>query len=732
MADRTEFHFFAPCPRGLEKLLADELRTLRAAGVRQQRSGVLFRGPVATGLRVVLWSRIASRVLLRLAECDASTADALYDCVRELVWEDHVRANGTLAVDAVGTNTALRNTQFTAVRVKDAIADRFRERFGRRPSVDVQAPDIRVNVAVREAKATVSLDLGGEALHRRGVRPERGVAAPLKENLGAALLLLAEWPRIAEGGGAFLDPCVGSGTLALEAALIAGDIAPGLLGGRPGVSRWSGLDESVWRGLLEEAEARREAGLLQLPTIVGTDRDPAAVEAARSMMRRAGLERRVRIERRAVEDAERPQGDDVAAGGLLACNPPYGERLGEREELAALYATMARVLAERFDGWTLATVSPDERLPVALGLPQRTHVETMNGRIPVAMRVFDVTAGAARPRAVGAAAVDTEAFGNRLRKRAKHLGKWARREGVTCYRVYDADLPDFNVAIDLYGGAGPDAGRRWLHVAEYAAPSDIEADVAAARLSAAVPVAAEVLGIAADDVFVKRRERQRGAAQYERVSERAAIGVVAEDGLLFEVNLSDYLDTGLFLDHRITRHMLREMAEGARFLNLFAYTGTASVYAAAGGAASTTTVDLSATYLAWAERNMVRNGFGGPEHELVRADVMQWVRNAQAEGERFDLIFCDPPTFSTSKRMQETLDIQRDHVRLLRDVGGLLAEGGTLVFSTNRKGFRLDVDGVAAAGLVARDITARTIPPDFERHAGIHHAFEVRRAGGVT
>lgn len=720
MTDR--FGFFAPCPKGIEPLLADELRRLGLRGVRPQRSGVLFSGRVADGLRALYWSRLATRVLLALGEVDATSAEALYEGARAIPWEGHVRAGGTIAVDAGGTNEALRNTQFTAVRVKDAIADRFREGFGLRPSVDVRSPDLRVNVAVRIAKATISIDLAGEPLHRRGYR-EAGVqvAAPLKETLAAAAVELAGWREIAASGGGFVDPLCGSGTLAIEAALAAADIAPGLIRRDHAVKRWLGFDAEAWRRIEDDAVRRRDAGLARLPAISASDVDPAAVEIARRCARRAGLEDRIRLD---VAEAGAPAAAGMpvpdAVPGLVATNPPWGERLSERSELPALYSRLAHRLRNDFKGWRLAVVSPDPGLAAGLGMSAEKRVEIGSGKGAITVTLFEV---AERVRVRGA-----EEFANRLSKMARHHGKWARRAGVTCYRVYDADLPDFALAIDLYQGAGASEGARWAHVAEYAPPSEIDPTLASARLEAAVDACAEVFEIESDSLFVKRRERQRGAAQYERRERRGATGTVSENGLLFEVNLSDYLDTGLFLDHRDTRAWLREQASGKRFLNLFAYTGTASVYAAAGGAIETVSVDLSQTYLAWAERNMTLNGLSTTANTRVQADVLEWLARTAEGGQRFDLVFCDPPTFSSSKSMSQTFDVQRDHVPLVLAVSEVLAERGTLVFSCNRRRFELDSEALASAGLLSRDITARTIPKDFERTPAVHRCWTIERS----
>ncbi len=310
-------------------------------------------------------------------------------------------------------------------------------------------------------------------------------------------------------------------------------------------------------------------------------------------------------------------------------------------------------------------------------------------------------------------------FANRLRKNLRHLGKWARREGITCYRLYDADLPEYALAVDLYEG--------WAHVQEYAAPATIDPAKAAARLRDALAAIPEALGLPADRVVLKVRRRQKGPAQYERQAEAGEFREIHEGGLRFLVNLTDYLDTGLFLDHRPTRALIREMIAGGRFLNLFAYTGTASVYAAAGGAASTTTVDMSSVYLDWARRNMALNGFAeGRTHRFVRADCLAWL--ATPRPERYHVIFVDPPTFSNSKRMGEnTFDVQRDHTALIRAAAALLARGGILLFSNNFRHFKMS--RARLSGMIVEDVSHATIAPDFQRNPRIHTCWKITLAG---
>ena len=320
-------------------------------------------------------------------------------------------------------------------------------------------------------------------------------------------------------------------------------------------------------------------------------------------------------------------------------------------------------------------------------------------------------------------------FAARLKKVAKDRRKWAHKNDISCYRVYDVDLPDFALAIDRYDGVWKSEGETYLCIAEYQAPKSIDVQKARTRLEDAVSVASTLFSVPREHVFLKTRRHERGGGQYADQQKDACIMYTQETGNIFEVDLGSYLDTGIFLDHRSTREMVGKMADGKRFLNLFAYTGTATVHAAVGGAKSTLTVDLSQTYLAWAKRNMALNGCDGPEHEYVRADVLQWIVQANHAGLQFDLIFVDPPTFSNSKAMgKNTWSVQRDHVMLLKHVSRLLAPGGEAVFSCNLRNFKPDYEALSSDDIVLEDITAQTIPYDFSRNPKIHYCYKIRKA----
>jgi 23S rRNA (guanine2445-N2)-methyltransferase / 23S rRNA (guanine2069-N7)-methyltransferase len=731
---------FATSPHRLEPVLAAELSALGVQQVEAVRAGVRFRGTLEDAYRACLWSRSASRVLLPLASFPVRHADELYQGVTALPWLDHLGPDSTLAVDCVGAELppGITNSHFAALKVKDAVVDSLRRVAGRRPSVDRERPDLRLNVLLKEGQASLRIDLSGESLHRRHYRTDGG-RAPLKENLAAALLLLATWPDRARAGGAFLDPMCGSGTLPIEAGLIAADMAPGLLRDYFGFLGWRGHDPDAWRRARQEAEDRASARPSRLPPIVGHDADPRAVTLALGNVERARLRGVVHVERRALASCAPPRD---ASAGLLLVNPPYGHRIGELEALLPLYTSLGDLLKQRFVGWDAFVLTGNDELSRYLGLrAARRHV-VFNGTIECRLLHYPIVQGSPErrprppaehsagelappepdgqggdreeeeaPRAPERAAA-AEMFANRLRKNLRHIGRWARRERIECYRLYDADLPEYAVAIDRY--------ERWVHVQEYAPPRTVDAAAARRRLRQILSVVPGVLGVSPADVFLKVRRRQRGPAQYGKLQTTGTLCEVHEAGCRFLVNLSDYLDTGLFLDHRLTRALIGELAPRRRFLNLFGYTGTATVYAARGGASSTTTVDLSSTYLEWARRNLELNGVSGRQHETVRADCLEWVKTAR---DRYGLIFLDPPTFSNSKSMDGTFDVQRDHAWLLRATAKLLASDGILIFSTNAQRFKLDGDSLG--GLRIEEISAATLPRDFARNPKIHRTWRI-------
>ncbi|MDT8385421.1 MAG: bifunctional 23S rRNA (guanine(2069)-N(7))-methyltransferase RlmK/23S rRNA (guanine(2445)-N(2))-methyltransferase RlmL [Gammaproteobacteria bacterium] len=733
----SQHRLFATAPKGMEGLLADELRLLGAANVGETRAGVGFQGDLATAYRVCLWSRIANRVLLPVAQFPAADPDQLYQGVLAIDWQQHLAVDGSLAVDFSSVRSEITHTQFGAQKVKDAIVDQFRHETGERPSVDKDCPDLRVNVFLFRDQATVNIDLSGDSLHRRGYRLGAG-GAPLKENLAAGILLRAGWPTIAQAGGGLVDPMCGSGTLVIEAALMAADSAPGLQRPYWGFTGWRGHDAELWAALLADARKRRvsglaKMGLAKIPAIRGYDVSAQAIELAQDNAAHAGLEAYIEFSQRAIKDcAAAPPGP----AGLVVVNPPYGERLGEQEELKPLYKDLGDCLKAHYVGWRASVITSDPELGKCIGIRAR-HINTLyNGALECKLLRFELDEKwFMKQRGELTEEPGAQMFANRLQKNLKQLERWARQENISCFRAYDADMPEYAFAVDVYdtvaSAQSTQPAGRWVVVQEYAAPASVEPRKVRFRREQVMAVLPEVFAVPAAQVVLKTRERQRGSSQYEKQDITREFHEVREGPCRLWVNFHDYLDTGLFLDHRRTRQLLGEWAVGRSFLNLFGYTGVATVHAALGpdgkgGALSTTTVDMSRTYLDIARRNLTLNGIRGEAHELVQEDCLLWIDKALLRGLRFDLIFLDPPTFSNSKRMEDSFDIQRDHVELVQKTAALLAPGGLLVFSNNFRRFRLDEAGLT--GLAVEDISALTLPRDFARNPKIHQCWKIRRA----
>jgi 23S rRNA (guanine2445-N2)-methyltransferase / 23S rRNA (guanine2069-N7)-methyltransferase len=706
------------------------LIALGAAGARERSTGVTFSGDLTVAYRACLWSRVANRVFLELARFEVADAEGFYRAVREIDWTEHLGPDATLACDFSGHHPAITHTHFGALKLKDAIVDSVRDARAWRPSVELDRPSVRVHAHAHGNSIALSLDLSGESLHRRGYRGAAG-EAPLKENVAAGVLMRSGWPDAAAQGAEFLDPMCGSGTFVIEAALMACDRAPGLDREYFGFLGWAGHDADAWEGLCAEARARARTGAEAAVSrglegaIRGQDRDPVAVRNARGNAERAGVQGLARFEVRPLSEAAPLN----AAGGFFCTNPPYGVRLEDRETARAIHRELGAVLRERFQGWNAAVLTGAPEMGLELGIrAHRTHT-VWNGAIECRLLRMKVESGSARePGRLGKGDTNlrespgAQMFANRLAKNLKKQQSWAERAGVSCYRLYDADMPEYAFAIDIYQTIDEAAGALdWLYVQEYAAPAEIELEAVRKRRGEALSTLSDVTGVAPERVCVRTRRKNKRGEQYTKVQDRADFHVVMEDGLKFEVNFDDYLDTGLFLDHRTTRARLRAAASGKRFLNLFAYTCTASVYAAAGGAASTTSVDMSNTYLNWAQRNFELNGLSPESNGLVQADCRVWLQEAR---ERYDLIFVDPPTFSNSKRMEGVFDVERDHPEFIDGCVRLLAPGGLIVFSTNSQRFKLDES--LSQRYEVRDISAKTLPKDFERNPRIHRCFEIR------
>ena len=372
------FRFFATVPKAMEDILAEELRDLGARNLRQTIAGVSFDGSMETAYRACLWSRVASRVLLILDSFDVRSQDDLYKGVKRTDWGKHLHPDGSLAVTFnVKSSDVINNSHFGALKVKDAIVDQLRSRFGRRPDIERERPDIRVNVYLNGEKARLSLDLSGESLHRRGYR-DINIKAPMKENLAAAILIRSGWPGLAKTGGSLLDPMCGSGTLLLEGAMIALNQAPGLMRDYFGFTGWKKHDPALWGKLVREAENVKNMTETGQNIIIGFDQDPKALKAAQTHVKNAGLHHLINLEQRDIEKAKPPES---GMPGLVISNPPYGERLGTEQETAKLYFKFGEVLKAHFRHWRAAIIISNPELGFRLGIRSKKPATFYNGAI---------------------------------------------------------------------------------------------------------------------------------------------------------------------------------------------------------------------------------------------------------------------------------------------------------------------------------------------------------------
>ncbi|HDR1056547.1 TPA: bifunctional 23S rRNA (guanine(2069)-N(7))-methyltransferase RlmK/23S rRNA (guanine(2445)-N(2))-methyltransferase RlmL [Pasteurella multocida] len=710
---------FATTARGFEELLKVELTDLGAMDCQITQGGVHFHADEETQYRVLLWTRLASRILLPIVTCKVYSDLDLYSAVVGQNWLDYFDEKVHFMVDFNGTNREIRHTQFGAMRVKDGIVDYF-ERVGKpRPNVDKSQPDIRIHAYLNREELVISLDLSGEALHMRGYREDTG-KAPLRETLAAAIVLRSGWQL----GTPLVDPMCGSGTLLIEAAQMQANIAPQLHRLHWGFDFWKGHNQQAWDKVKGEAIelAEQTFNQNQKANFYGCDLDHRVLQKAKRNAQNAGVAHLIQWQQGDVAVLKNPF---VEAKGTVICNPPYGERLGTTPALIALYSVFGQRLKQQFADWNVSIFSGEPALLDCLRLRSHRQFKAKNGPLDCVQKNYHISPRTTASeentqnlpeidRTLTSAQVAVD-FANRLQKNSKKIEKWAKQQGINAYRLYDADLPEYNLAVDRYDDH--------IVVQEYAAPKNIDENKARQRLLDAVTATLQVTGVETNKLILKVRQKQKGTNQYEKLANKGDYFYVNEYGAKLWVNLTDYLDTGLFLDHRLTRKMLGEMAKGKDVLNLFAYTGSATVHMALGGAKSTTTVDMSNTYLNWAEQNLLLNELEGKQHKLIQADCLQWLARCDRQ---FDLIFVDPPTFSNSKRMEDSWDVQRDHIKLMTQLKRILRPNGTIVFSNNKRGFKMDLEGLSALGLSAVDITAKTLPLDFERNKQIHNCWVVR------
>ncbi|WP_201628892.1 bifunctional 23S rRNA (guanine(2069)-N(7))-methyltransferase RlmK/23S rRNA (guanine(2445)-N(2))-methyltransferase RlmL [Psychrobacter maritimus] len=739
------------CADGLEAPLQTELTSFGIASEIKSTGRLAVTGTLRDLYTICLWSRVASRVLMLIKRKNINTeydvAEQLYGLAKSVDWTEQFKLEQTFAIRLSVDKRVAVSQQFAMLRIKDAIADTFNEVYDSRPNVDSKNPDFSVFATVNDKQAELYLDLSGTSLHRRGYRVAM-TEAPLKENLAAALLYSAGWHKRNEEGNAplynaLIDPMCGSGTFIIEALLMHCDYAVGIdkAANQFGFYQWQHHDDALWQQMIDDAQTRFRDALAitneqpdTLPLILGFDADSGAILATEKNLIAAGLQDLLPLldlETRALDKLSsvlKPLVDDGRLSNpLVITNPPYGERLGDEEMIKPLYHALGLILQDSFAGIDIdpmvgilaANVEQVDILPIKEPKTLRCH----NGAITVYFRYGTLIAGqtgnlVSRFEKREIEVEEGQDFINRLQKNLAKLKKLAKKDTVSNLRVYNADLPDFKVAVDLYGD--------YVHVQEYAPPKTIPPETAKKRFNLALMGIREVFGINREQIFIKTRARQSGNDQYSKqgnTEKRGKFYVAREDGAYFYVNFTDYLDTGLFIDHRNMRARIKDNSRNKSVLNLFAYTCTASVHAALAGAKKVTSVDLSQNYLDWGKQNFVLNGLdvSRNKYQFVAADIFEWIKD---NTEQFDIIFIDPPTFSNSKKFQGTFDVQRDHSALINRAMNRLTSDGVLYFSNNFTRFELDEQLTERYDIV--DITQKTIGFDFDVKKPIHQSFEIR------
>ncbi len=722
---KDTLELFVRCAAGFEDVLADELRTLRLGRVRPQVGGVSATGRLVDAYRACLWSRVATRVQFVVGRVSATGAEELYQGVYALAWEDQVRQGSTIAVDAHGTNDQLKNTAFTALKVKDAVCDRLREARGTRPDVNAKDPDLSINVAIHPKKATIYINLSGASLHRRGYRQD-GVqsAAPLKETLAAGMVLAAGWRDMAHAGAVFVDPMCGSGTLAIEAAMIAADVAPGLLRTRWGFQGWTGHDEDLWQQVLARAYERMSEARPTVEILAG-DIDETALAIAKQNAQRAGVADMIRFQRADAAQLERRLRGVRRKGGsvgLLAMNPPYDQRLKTEGGLPQVRAAISAATDAVPSGWKVALISPDAGIDTCLGRIPLQVIDCYNGPIEVSIRIFEideksqssieVVSLVGKQHTVRVAEKGSDQFAARLRKASKERLRWAKRESITCVRLYDADLPDFALSVDLFEGRSGAGEVRLVLVEEYPRPASVDGARAERRLADACAIASAVLEIEPTDVLVHRWTK--GAKRPGKSGTDKRIIKVKESGLTYSIDIEARPDTGLPLAQRGLRAYVREHARGKRVLVLGGLGSACALAAIRGGARSVDCVEPFKDRIEFIKASLKANGLTTKGVRLIEKDLLSWLDEANHNS--YDLVVLVPPSWIGAKSQNaESFELARDAREVIERSLRMVSAGKELVFFCRERGVKIDPKSLTNLAREVNDISAQVTDRDFER-----------------
>jgi 23S rRNA (guanine2445-N2)-methyltransferase / 23S rRNA (guanine2069-N7)-methyltransferase len=712
MDNKQTMRFIATCAGGLESLVKEEITGWGGTEVETGIGAVEWSGAVESGYRACLWSRFSSRILLVVDRFEIASTDDLYERARLVPWEDHLAVDGRFAVDcALSAEAPIRHSKFAALRIKDAVVDRFRDRNGVRPDVQLRRPDVRFAVHIRGTRATLAIDLSGESLHRRGYRVTGGIA-PLKESLAAAIIAMSGW----SGDGRLIDPLCGSGTLLIEAALLFADSAPGLDRAYFGLTKWLGHQEGLWQRLIDEAVEREQAGQGRLwPPLIGYDADEKMIVAARENIARAGMEGKIVVER---QDLSQLQAEGSA--GWLVCNPPYGERLSEKDQLRHLYRFLGNRFREAFGGWRLALFTAVPEYADLLQIPWHDTRRLYNGPLPCGLFLGRIS-GVENVFRWQVATVDDLVIGRDLADRLrKNMGKrlsWANEQKLECFRVYDRDLPDYNVIIELY--------RKWIYVREFSSGGAIDSEKAEQRWTTIVATVRALFSVGRDRLFLHRpgRKTKQGALPDKSKKKPAKRFEVSEVGAYHLLDFAAASGPGLPLDQRLVRLRVRSVARGLSFINILDQTGAATVHAVLGGASRTTTVVADSEHRERVSEIFALNGIYPHQHRIVVDDMFAWL---ERDTSVYDLAYVNIRSVITpdaGKRGDVRGQKEQPSV-LIHQAMRRVKPGGCLFFTVSFRSVVLD--SAVQQTFHCRALDKEMVPRDCERSAGMHHYWEIR------
>lgn len=681
-------YLYASTNLGCEKLLENELIFLGAKNLNITKGGIYYEAEDLLVYKSLIWSRIASRIFICIKKFIIKNNNDLYINTYQINWDKILYLNKTFLVKFKGSNNIIQNSLFGALIIKDAIFDQFYKKYSINPNVNLITPDIRIQAILNNDTINIMLDLSGQSLHQRGYKEISNIS-PIKNNLSTAIILSSNWTK----NTPLIDPMCGSGIFLIEAAMIYADRAPGLKRIKWGFQSWKKYNKFLWNIVLNEANKKFENQIKKCKKnlFIGYDCNSKVIEKAKENAFNANVLNIIQFSTSNLNNFNNPYKKEI---GTVLTNLQYKEKQNTENTLVALYVHMGYILKKHFKNWRLSIFTASEFLSNFLQMKPYDKIFFKNDPLNCVLKNYKIFSEKLNQK--------NEEYENRLKKNIQKLKKWNDFKKIECFRIYDRDIPNYNIVIDIY--------KEWLVIQEYQAPKIINIHSAYKRLCHAIYFTKKILSIPIDNIVFKTRKKQTNKLQYQKFFNSNKFFIIQEYSAKLLVNLIDYLDTGLFLEHRCVRKLINTMSYEKDFLNLFAYTGSASVYAGLGGAKTTTTVDISKTYIRWSIKNMSINNLIGNQHSFIQSDCLEWINSNYRT---FDLIFLNPPNFSNSKRMKKIFELKKDYLNLIKSLKKNLRKNGYIVFSSSTNNFKINFNEINKMKLHIKNITHLVQSKDF-------------------